>query len=274
MESALPAAAYPIETSADEFTRLTIQADLFREDARAMLARLGNGAGLNVLDMCCGIGGTIDVLSEWVGTSGSVTGADLDTAKLEHARTLAAEKGYDNVTFMEDNAFASKLEPASFDLVHTRFSISVIESGLGILDELLRLVKPGGIVFLEEANTNTAACTPDTEDWREAFRISWETFRVIGADTTIGTRLEGECAARGMTDITVTPCRHELDANTPMHFHIPLTLAAMRETIAEEGLMGKEELDALVARVMAHLAKPDTRTTTFTMMQIAGRVPG
>jgi hypothetical protein len=37
----MAAAKYPISTSADEFTRLKIQVDLFRNDARTMLAQIG-----------------------------------------------------------------------------------------------------------------------------------------------------------------------------------------------------------------------------------------
>ena len=42
----MAATQYPIETTADEFTRLKIQADLFRNDARTMLAQIGNGSRL------------------------------------------------------------------------------------------------------------------------------------------------------------------------------------------------------------------------------------
>ncbi|MEM7426629.1 MAG: methyltransferase domain-containing protein [Pseudomonadota bacterium] len=266
-------AAYPIETSADEFTRLNIQADLFRKDARAMLAGLGGGAGLRVLDLCCGIGGTTDVLSEWVGEGGSVVGADLDTAKLDEACSWAARQGLSNVTFVEADAFDTGFEPASFDLVHTRFALSVIENGLAMLDHILALTKPGGIVFLEEADTRSMLCEPSTADWVEARHIFRETFLAVGADTSLGSRLDEECRARGMSDLQIRLCRHDQTAADPMHFHVPLTLTAMRETIEERGLMKKTKLDALAARVTDHLASPGTKTTTFTMIQIAGRAP-
>jgi len=133
---------YPIKTSADEFTRLEIQADLFRDDAREMLGRIGDGSGLRVLDLCCGIGGITDVLSEWVGAKGHVLGADLDTVKLDHARTWAGENCLTNVEFVEANAFDSGLPSRDFDLAHTRFALSVIQNGLGILDHMLTLALP------------------------------------------------------------------------------------------------------------------------------------
>ena len=207
---------YPIQTTADEFTRLQMQADLFRGDARSMLTQIGDGAGWHVLDLCCGIGGITDVLSEWVGEGGSVVGVDLDVAKLQRARAWAKEKQLSNVEFMEANAFDTGLPPRSFDLVHTRFAISVIQSGLGILDHMLTLVRPNGVVFVEEANTHTMQCAPSTEDWEQALALMKKTFRVVGANTEIGPSLRSAFLDRGMDKLVVKPCLHALTADDPM----------------------------------------------------------
>lgn len=265
---------YPIATSANEFTRLTIQADLFRDDARAMLARLADGTGRRVLDLCCGIGGITDVLSDWVGPSGAVVGADLDTAKLERARTWAGSLGLSNVAYVEADAFATGFAPASFDLVHTRFALSVIPDGLGILDHALTLVRPGGVMFVEEANTATMECAPRTADWDRALAVMKEAFVAVGADTAMGPALRGEFLKRGLEGITVTPCLHAQTATDPMTMHLPLTLAAMRGTITGLGLMDGPDLDALVRRVADHLADPGTMTISYSMIQVVGRVLG
>jgi ubiquinone/menaquinone biosynthesis C-methylase UbiE len=266
-------ANYPITTTADEFTRLRIQADLFREDARAMLAAMGQGSGLRVLDLCCGAGGITDVLSEWVGERGCVVGADLDAAKLDRARRGAEEKGLFNVDFMEANAFDTGFEPASFDLAHTRFAVSVIENGLGILDHMLTLVRPGGLVFVEEANTHTMECSPPLAEWDRALALMQDTFRAVGADTAMGLALRGEFLERGLTDIRVRPCLHAQTSGDPMTMHLPLTLTAMTDAVVANGLMGRSDLQRLVARVAEHLAKPETMTVSFTMVQVVGRLP-
>jgi len=56
-----------------------------------------------------------------------------------------------------------------------------------------------------------------------------------------------------------------------MHFHLPMTLAAMRETIISQGLMGGEAVDELVSSVVAHLMRPETMTISFSMVQVLGR---
>ena len=269
----MTSAKYPISTSADEFTRLGIQADLFRDDARAMLARIGDGTGWRVLDLCCGIGGVTDVLSEWVGSSGTVIGADIDPAKLDHARCWAKNLGLGNVEFIEANAFDSGLPPFSFDLVHTRFALSVIENGLGILDHMLTLVRPDGWIFVEEVNTSTMECYPPLPEWREALALMTQTFRAVGADTTLGPRLHKLFLDKGLAEVWVKPCVHAQTSMHPMTMHLPLTLVAMRETITSQGLMGGAELDRLVDRVVDHLVKPDTLTLSFSNIQVVGRAP-
>ena len=266
-------AQYPIKTTAEEFTRLQIQADLFREDARAMLAEIGDGDGLRVLDLCCGAGGITDVLSHWVGENGRVVGVELDREKLAHARRCTTQAGVSNVEFIEANAFDTGLEPASFDLVHTRFALSVIENGLGILDHMLALVRPGGVVFVEEANTHTMQCSPRNADWDIALTLMQDTFRAIGADTTMGPSLRGAFQERKLADIRVKPCLHAQTSRDPMTMHLPLTLTAMTDAIVANGMMGRDELRSLVTRVADHLRKPGTMTISFSLVQVVGRVP-
>jgi ubiquinone/menaquinone biosynthesis C-methylase UbiE len=264
---------YPIDTSADEFTRLQIQADLFREDARSMLSHIGDGTGRRVLDLCCGIGGITDVLSEWVGEHGSVVGADLDSAKLAHARKWANRLELNNVEYIHANAFDSGLPASSFDLVHSRFAISVIQDGIGILDHMLTLVRPNGVIFVEEANTHTMECDPVTEDWVQALELMKKTFKIVGADTELGPTLRREFLRRDISELRVVPCLHAQTSQDPMTMHLPMTLASMAETISSNGLMGQDELARLVDRLTHHLARPETMTISYSMIQVVGRAP-
>ena len=266
-------AKYPIDTTADEFTRLRIQADLFRDDAGSMLAQIGDGAGWRVLDLCCGIGGITDLLSEWVGERGQVVGVDLDPAKLQQARAWSDELRLDNVEFIEADAFETGLPPNSFDLVHSRFAISVIQNGLGILDHMLTLVRPNGVVFVEEANTHTMQCDPSTPDWEQALTLMKQTFQVVGANTEIGPSLRRAFQDRELGALLVRPCLHALTSDDPMTMHLPMTLSSMSETINSRGLMDPFEVSALVERLAEHLSKPGTMTISYSMIQVVGRVP-
>jgi ubiquinone/menaquinone biosynthesis C-methylase UbiE len=269
----MAAKAYPIRTSSAEFDRLGMQSDLFRDDAAVMLDRLGIEPGWRCLDLCCGIGGITDVLSDKVGPGGSVVGADMDADKLAYARDWAAANALDTVSFEQADAFATGFAAASFDLVHCRFALSVIAGGLGILDHMLSLARPGGIVFLEEVNARTIDCVPGSADWDEALALVSDTFTAIGADTTLGPKLYGILLAKGLEDLRVRPCLYALTPDDPMTLHLPDTLAAMQDTIVSLGLMPADEVAGLAERVQAHVLAPGTLTISYSMFQVAGRLP-
>jgi ubiquinone/menaquinone biosynthesis C-methylase UbiE len=269
----MAAKAYPIQTSSAEFDRLTMQSDLFRDDAAIMLDRLGVAPGWRCLDLCCGIGGITDVLSDKVGPGGAVIGADLDADKLAYARDWAAANALDNVSFAQADAFATGFDDASFDLVHCRFALSVIANGLGILDHMLSLVRPGGIVFLEEVNVRTMDCVPGNADWDQALALVNDTFTAIGADTYLGPKLYGTLLAKGLEDLSVRPCLYALTPDDPMTLHLPDTLAAMQDSIVSLGMMAADDIAALGERVHAHVLAPGTLTISYSMFQVAGRLP-
>jgi len=250
-----------------------MQSDLFRSDAVFMLDRIGVEPGWRCLDLCCGIGGITDLLSRRVGLAGSVIGADADPDKLAFADDWAVVNDFGNVHFVQSDAFATPFAAGSFDLVHCRFALSVIPNGLGILDHMLTLVRPGGIVFVEEVNIQTMECVPPAADWDQALALINETFVRIGANVRMGPQLHGVFLAAGLADIYVRPCLHALKAGDPMSMHLPSTAAAMRDTILSLNLIKADELDALIERLRAHLSKPDTLTLSFCMVQVMGKMP-
>ena len=100
--------------------------------------------------------GWLRVLSEWVGPDGEVTGADIDEAMLAAAEQFVATEGLANVGLTQDDLFASKLEAASFDLVHARYQICPLGRGHEQMAKHMRVARPDGTMVLEE---------PDAGSW-------------------------------------------------------------------------------------------------------------
>ena len=64
------------------------QADHLREQTKALLDPIVLAPGARVLDLGCGRGGALDLLSELAGPSGCVVGLDQDATSLAAARAL------------------------------------------------------------------------------------------------------------------------------------------------------------------------------------------
>lgn len=81
-------------------------------------------------------------------------------AMLEAARTFAENESLGNVDVMEDDLFASALEPTSFDLVHARFQLAPARSLRGAGGRLPDDGEPGGVIVSRTPTGRPGASIP------------------------------------------------------------------------------------------------------------------
>lgn len=84
----------------------------------------------------------------------SVQGYDLTPAMVEKARSEAAAAGARNVAFEFGDATALDLPDDTFDGAVTRFSLHHIPAPVRVLEEMRRVVKPGGLVVVADHVTD------------------------------------------------------------------------------------------------------------------------
>ena len=127
--------SYPIESRGGEIERLHIQSAAMVPDTERMLELIGVREGWSCLDIGCGPGGIVGLLSKRVGSTGRVVGLDMNIGFLEHARATAPSK----VEFVVADAYGSNLPAGTFDLVHMRFVASTSGAPERLLQEAKRL---------------------------------------------------------------------------------------------------------------------------------------
>jgi ubiquinone/menaquinone biosynthesis C-methylase UbiE len=81
---------------------------------------------------------------------GSVRGVDLTPAMIEKAREEALREDLGNVEFGVGDATALELEDGSFDGAITRFSLHHIPAPRRVVEEMARVVRPGGWVVISD----------------------------------------------------------------------------------------------------------------------------
>jgi len=240
-------------------------------DATVMLDRIGVGPGWRCLDLGCGPGpgGVIDLLSARVGPSGSVVGLDANAAFLEHARTRA--RGHANLELVLGDAYRTGLPGESFDLVHVRFVAGTAGQVGDLLQEMIRLTRPGGIVALQEPDIATLNCYPPHPAWDRLKSVLEEAFACVGADVRLAQRLYQVVRQAGLEDVHYRPFLVGVRSGDPMTDYMPATVEAVRGTIIDKRLIDPDELDAALTACRAHLADPDTVFTSVTVAQVWGR---
>ena len=253
--------SYLMAGQSAELERLQLQSRVWEPAGERLLARIGEGAGWSVIDAGCGVLGWLRVLSRWVGPLGRVVGIDNQPAMLEAARAFVENEGLANVELVEDDLFASRVEPASFDLVHARFQLAPIGRFKEQMSAYRNLLKPGGLLVVEDPEMASWRFNPDAPAAQRLISLIEQAFAAGGGDFNVGRRLPellGEGAAVAAEVVALSPGHPYL--RLPLQFATSLDARLL-------DLVGREELDSLRAEAEAEIASPGRWGTTFTLIQ-------
>ena len=110
--------------------------------AARLVRHAGVRAGQRVLDVGCGTG-VVAITAARRGAQ--VTGLDLTPPLLEQARENSRIAGV-TVEWLEDDAESLPFEDATFDIVLSQFGHMFAPRPEVALDEMLRVLKPGGMI--------------------------------------------------------------------------------------------------------------------------------
>jgi SAM-dependent methyltransferase len=258
-------ADYPLQRDAAEHERLQMQARFWAHDAAALFDSAGIASGWSVADFGSG---TLDVaaqLAERVGRAGFVRTVDNDSALVQGMTPLAARVRASHVRITEGDAYATGWPDASLDAAHARFLACPAGRVDALLAEMRRLVRPGGVILLQE---------PDAGTWELPAGPAWQRLRDLirfgfarrGGNFDVGRDLPAAFERAGLVEIQCRSVVRTIDAR---HAYAALPLAfarQLRPLWLAEAMATPDELDELLDEIAASLAGGG-RTRTFTLVQ-------
>jgi ubiquinone/menaquinone biosynthesis C-methylase UbiE len=259
----MPPEEYLLADQPSELERLQLQSRVWEPSGRQLLSRIGDGSGGRALDVGCGALGWLRILAEWVGASGEVVGTDIDESLLAAARSFLAAEGISNVELVVDDVFDSKQEPHSFDLVHARYLIAPLGRGPEQVASHQRLLRPGGLLVLEEWDLGSWHFNPPAPAAERLIRLLSEIFAARGGEA-------GRALPERFREIGIQ--EPEIDAHVialkPGHpyLRLPLQFSVALESRLLETLTA-DELASLRREAERELAEPGRWGTTFTLIQ-------
>lgn len=131
----------------------------------ALLKELAPQKGMKVLDMGSGSGETVLTIAEKVGSTGKAVGVDFSPEGVALARKRAQDRGLEKVTeFHLANAQELPFPDNSFDAVISECVVCLIQDKQKVLNEKVRVLKPGGRVIMHDVITWAPMPRVITED--------------------------------------------------------------------------------------------------------------
>lgn len=119
------------------------------------MKRMNVKPGQKALDVCCGTADWSIALSEAVGPNGSVTGLDFSQNMLKIGQQKIIDLGLQNVNLIHGNAMKLPFEDNSFDFVTIGFGLRNVPDYMQVLQEMNRVLKPGGKAVCLETSQPT-----------------------------------------------------------------------------------------------------------------------
>lgn len=128
----------------------------------------GLGAGQRLLDVSSGRGTQAIFYARHFGVD--VTGVDLSTEMVATASRSAAHAGLgDRVRFRVGDSQRLPFESGSFDVVVNECAVGIPDDSQAVLDEMLRVVRPGGAVVIHESTWRMSIPAAEKAEFSERY---------------------------------------------------------------------------------------------------------
>jgi SAM-dependent methyltransferase len=254
--------------------RLGVVESVHGPDTRAFLERAGLRAGMRVADLGCGVG----TVACWMGCEMGADVIAIDAGE-EQAATASARRDRlygdgracpGSTTFLRASIYETGLEGGSFDLVFSRFVLMHLQRPADALAEMRRLLKPGGVLAVEDGDFDSPFCYPPCPAYDRAFELYSLAGARHGADFNIGRKLFGLVTEAGFRDVQVALAQPAVTRGEAKRLP-EWTLAECAETLIAEGISTRAEIDSILDELERYAQDETTLVGMARVAQIRAR---
>lgn len=180
--------AYIHGTEPAEQTRLSVLNDLLN---RRTVQELNLQRGERILDVGSGLGQLSRAMARSSGVA--VVGVERSGEQIAEALRQAQQAGEGSlVVFRQGDALQLPLgdhEWGTFDLAHARFVLEHLREPLGAVQAMVRAVKPGGRIVLQDDDHALLRLFPQPRGFEALWDAYQRSYSFLGNDPAIGRRL-------------------------------------------------------------------------------------
>ena len=239
--------AYLHGTSPAEQGRLSLLNRLMNE---AAMRELAIAKGDLIIDFGCGLGQLSLDMARAAGTRlVGIERSEEQLARAERHALLDLRLGDVSDPPLRDH------EWGSFDLAHARFVLEHVREPLAVVRHMVRAVRPGGRIVLQDDDHDVFRCWPEPAGFMPLWKAFQRTYDRLGCDPYIGRRLVSLLHDAGAAPVRSTWIYFGSCAAEPKWpgfvENIHSQLAGAREAMVSGGLLGAAEIDAALSAFRA-----------------------
>jgi ubiquinone/menaquinone biosynthesis C-methylase UbiE len=185
-----------------EIQRLRAQVDLFWEQESKHYIEFGLRDGMSIVELGAGPG----FLTEKLGATFSdlkVTAVELDPFLVDYAKKYVAQTSFDHYEILQCSLMETGLATDSFDFAITRLVLEHLPQPIDAVQEILRIVKPGGkAVFVDNDFSMHILTYPHIAALGELYHAYCQSREAEGGNPRIGRELPTLLKSAGFSKVS------------------------------------------------------------------------
>jgi ubiquinone/menaquinone biosynthesis C-methylase UbiE len=207
--------------------------------------------GMSLLDCGCGSGSITVGLAKIV-APGQVTGVDISEVEVARARDRATADGIANVHFEVGNVYKLAFPAESFDAVFSHNVLEHVAQPLKALDEMHRVLKPGGIIGIRDVDGSGLLFCAAADVLHEYWSLHEAVWKMAGGDPRMGRRLLGLLREAGFVDVVASASYDVYGDSAKLKFASEIMTNRCEEPdfvsqVVEHGLADQERIEEIKA---------------------------
>jgi SAM-dependent methyltransferase len=265
---------YVLGTDELELARLRLQQEVWGGITERFLDRLRMPREARVLDLGCGPGFVLESLHSRLGHTGHITALDESPVWLAHVSRHAAERGWTNVRLVQKRIEELELPPESLDVIFARWVLSFLPDTRAVVGRLARLLKPHGVLAVQDYNHEGISLFPESDGFRAVVRATRALYASKGGDTWVAARLPGAFRQAGLELFDYSP--HVLcgGPTSPAFRWADAFFPHHSENMVRAGVLTAEEREQFLREWAERKSNPEAVFFSPMVVDVAGRKRG
>lgn len=226
-------------------------------DSHAAFFKLYLRSGMQLLDCGCGPG-TIALGFARLVAPGTVTGVDRQLSQINIARENAQQQAIANANFQVANIYELPFPNDSFDAAFSHAVLEHLQHPTQALQELLRVLKPGGVVGVRSPDWGGFLIAPSDPELDRAISYYKLLQQKNGGNPYVGRNLKALLRQAGFTEIEASATYECYDPLSAIAEYLALRIESSHaDEAVEKGWTDSESLTAMSRALRDWSQNPD-----------------